>query len=65
MTYPKLGDRIKVNAHHWCRAHSTGLIVDELPWGRFEILFDKVGVGYGDGKMLIVYSKDFEVIEME
>ena len=62
MKQPKIGDQIKVNAHHWCRAHDEGTIVAAMPHGRFEVLFDVVGAGYGDGKLLIVDIKDFEVI---
>jgi hypothetical protein len=60
--YPKIGDQIKVSAHHWCRAHDVGTIVAELPRGRFEVLFDKSGTGYNGGTMLAVDEKDFEVI---
>lgn len=63
MKYPKPGDRIKVIVHHWCRAHDTGVIVAALSRGKYEILFDKVGVGYNDGTTLIVDIHDFEIIE--
>lgn len=63
MKYPKLGDPIKVSASHWSRAHERGVIVAELPKSRYEILFDKFGIGYGDGKLLTLDFKDFEVIE--
>ena len=63
MKQPKLGDRIKVSTHHWCRAHDVGVIVAELPRGRFEVLFDREGVGYDGGKRLAIDEKDFEVIE--
>lgn len=63
MKYPKLGDQIKVSAHHWLRAHDTGVIVALLPKGRFEILFDIEGDGYGGGKLLRIDLKDFEVLE--
>jgi len=63
MKLPKIGDQIKVSAHHWCRAHNTGTIVAELILGRYEVLFDKTGTGYANGTMLAVDEKDFEVLE--
>jgi hypothetical protein len=63
MKQPKLGDQIKVSAHHWCRAHDVGTIVAELPHGRFEILFDKEGGGYNKGTTLMLDEKDIEIVE--
>ena len=63
MKYPKLGDAVKVSASHWSRAHERGVIVAELPKSRYEILFDREGVGYGDGKLLSLDFKDIEVLE--
>lgn len=63
MKYPKLGDNIKVNAHHWARPHEEGVVVAELPRSRYEVLFDNPGIGYNDGKVLIIGTADLEVLE--
>ena len=63
MKQPELGDQIKVNAHHWARAHDCGTIIALLSKGRFEILFDNKGKGYNNGTTLQVDMKDFELID--
>ena len=63
MKYPKLGDKIKVAAHHWARAHDEGVVVAELPRSRYEVLFDTKGIGYNNGTTLTISVKDLEIIE--
>jgi hypothetical protein len=63
MKYPKLGDKIRVNAHHWARPHEEGTVVAELPRSRYEVLFDNVGIGYNNGKLLIISAADLTIVD--
>jgi hypothetical protein len=57
-----VGRQIKVIPTHWARPHETGTILHELPKGRYEILFDRVGVGFDGGNIMILGEADFQLL---
>lgn len=68
---PKIGDRIRVNANHWCRHSDVGVVVETTEAslaspgpGRFLIRFERAGVGI-QTRYLFLGEKDFEIIGNE
>ena len=58
----KVGTRVQVRRQYWWRQGEKGTIIELHPTGRFTVEFDTPGVGFDNGKHLILGVEDVEVL---
>ena len=58
----KLGSRIQVRRQHWWRQGEKATVIEMHSTGRFTVEFDTPGVGFDDGRHLILGVEDVEEI---
>jgi len=56
----QIGSRVRVDKKHWARARQPGTIIEFLENGRLVVEFDREGIGFDEGKKLVLGQEDLE-----
>jgi len=56
----QIGSRVRIGKKHWARARQYGTVVEIIEDGRLVVEFDRIGIGFDDGKKLVFGQEDLE-----